>query len=598
MADLVVGVLEAALAAGRMWHSQRLKREAVWLSGMALLCLCARPFAGDGFTSSGALVVAWALGVLGSGITPSAYVRGISNILSDLYTTYLDYSIASLAGLLLGSCLSKLLPTPPQSPTSSTNKKHKRAKKKKVPWRNVLVRLARVVAKCAGLLASVLVAVRAFGLPSREALVYVTLFHASFHFLEGVLGEKTLCGADAAVLANAVTVVALHVVSIRYANSPGCPLAVFTAKYLVDPGRYLWHSTDATAALLVMFACTALLCVLVAAVAPVFPERRRGVASLLTFGSLCLCVAAAADRWFSALRVKAGLVSWGVGIVFFTNGADDGDQYSQKQHRPLTLAYWAFCLVAGGLLLWVATSIPSSSSELDDFDPMKEINENEENDEDDDDDEKEENKKMGRGWRKFFHFLAVAMFVPIVATDIELFRVASCVAVCGMVAVEGFRALAPRELSAPITRFYGLFAAHQDGGVVILTHISLLVGLALPAWLDGCVPRCHWLAPYSGFVCIGVADSFASLVGAAWGRHKWPGSPKTVEGTAAGVVSAWAFTVVLWLACCGDHSPFPLADPAVHAAIVGSMLVEAFTTQIDNLVLPLHFYMLLNVLPK
>ena len=224
---------------------------------------------------------------------------------------------------------------------------------------------------------------------------------------------------------------------------------------------------------------------------------------------------------------------------------------------------------------------------------IKEDNENNEKEKEDDN----SNKKMGRGWRKFFHFLAVAMFVPIVATDLELFRVASCVAVCGMVAVEGFRALAPAELSEPITRFYALFAAHQDGGVVILTHISLLVGLALPSWLDGCVPRSHWLAPYSGFVCIGVADSFASLIGAAWGRHKWPGSPKTVEGTVAGVVSAWAFTAVLWLACSHGSSPFPLVDPAVHAAIVGSMLVEAFTTQIDNLVLPLHFYMLLNAFP-
>lgn len=589
--DLVVGTLEGAVIAGRLWLSQRLEQEALWLAGMSLFCLVARPFAGDGFMSAGALVVAWALGVLAAGITPDSRVRGISTVLSELYALYLDYSIAFLAGLLLSSGASRLLMVLLPSPTV-------KRRKKKEPGKSVLVRVCRLLTGCAGWLMSVAVASRVFALPAREACVFVTLFHATYHFLNTALGERTISCADSAVLANTVAIAVLHTFSIRYANSPACPLAVFSARHLVDPARYLWHSTDATSAILVMFVCTLLLCVLAAALALVFPKRRRGVASLVAFGALCLCAVAAADKWFSALRVKAGLVAWGVGIVFFTNGVDDDDSYSPKQHRPLTLAYWAFCLALGGLLLWILTydSSPECShpdngddNENEKEDASKKENANSNN--------KDENKKMGRGWRKFFHFLAVVMFVPIVATDIELFRVASCVVVCGMIAVEGFRVLAPEQLAGPITRFYGLFAAHQDGGVVILTHISLLVGLALPSWLDGCVPHCHWLAPYSGFVCVGIADSFASLVGAAWGKHKWPGSPKTVEGTLAGVVSAWVLAVVLWLTCCHDHSPFPLADPAVHVAIAGSMLVEAFTKQIDNLVLPLHFYTLLNALP-
>lgn len=587
--DIVVGALEGALIAGRMWYSQKLKREAMWLSGITLFCLAVRPFAGDGFMSSGALVVAWALGILGAGITPNKRVRGISDILSDLYTLYLDYSIAFLAGLLLSFGLSRLLLSLLLSPSSSTTTK---SRKKKPSRKNVVASVCNFLIKCAGWCVSVQVATHAFILPRHEVIVYVSIFYATFYFFDIVLGEKTLCCADSAVLANAITITIFHTASIRYANSPACSLAVLSAKYLVDRARYLWFSTDATAAIFVMFVCTFLLCALTATLIPIFPKHRRGVASLAAFGSLCLCAVAAADRWFSVLRVKAGLVAWGLGIVFFTNGVDDDDNYSQKQHRPLTLAYWAFCLVIGGFLLWVLTCDtssehpkPSNDENTKDKKAVAAV------------EEKKDVKKMGRGWRKFFHFLAIAMFVPIVATDIELFRVASCVVACGMVAVEGFRIMAPKQLSDPITRFYGLFAAHQDGGVVILTHISLLVGLALPSWIDGCVPRYHWLAPYSGFVCIGVADSFASLIGAAWGKHKWHGSPKSVEGTLAGVISAWIFTIVLWLTCCHEHSPFPLVDPAVHVAIIGSMLVEAFTQQIDNLVLTLHFYTLLNVLP-
>ena len=50
------------------------------------------------------------------------------------------------------------------------------------------------------------------------------------------------------------------------------------------------------------------------------------------------------------------------------------------------------------------------------------------------------------------------MFVPIVAMDLELFRVASCVAVCGMVAVEGFRAYSLSYLNVCAIFFFRMLS--------------------------------------------------------------------------------------------------------------------------------------------
>lgn len=585
--ELCASALECACVAGKMWTSQRLRPETLLFCSVALFCFVARPFSDDGPMSCGALVVPMALGVLGAGVKPNKYVRGISDITSDLYTLYFNLSLMALAGLLLGASFSKLLPR-------QSARKHKRKHQQ-----STVACVAHVLVVVAGWCASSLAAVRAFGLPSKEVHFFMVLFHTIYHLLHIVLGTKTLCCADAAVVANVLALATLHAFSLRYAGKPGCFWESFSSRYFVAPERYLWHASDATAALFVMAICTSLVCLATAVVlVPAFPRQcRRGTASLVAFGLASLAALVAADRWFSALRVKAGLVAWGFDMAFVLSNRADCDEGSFFQgNRPLIIAYWAFCLAAGGCLLWIITSSvpqpssPSSPEREGSAQIQKSAGTT-------------KTKKLGRGWRKFFHFLSVVMFVPVVATDMEFFRVASGVAVCVMVAVEAFQCVAPKKLASPIARFYALFVAHQDGGIVTLTHISLLVGLALPTWLDGCAPRLHWLSPYSGFVCIGVADSFASLVGAAWGKHRWGTSPKTVEGTLAGMLSAWAFSVLLWATGCGSSnsnssSLFPLLDPAVHMAIIGSMLVEAFTKQIDNLILPLHFYLLLNILPS
>lgn len=99
-------------------------------------------------------------------------------------------------------------------------------------------------------------------------------------------------------------------------------------------------------------------------------------------------------------------------------------------------------------------------------------------------------------------------------------------------------------------RFYDRFQDSQDAGPVVLTHIYLLVGCAAPLWLDrGLAPReapgpgGASLPAYAGLLAVGVGDAFASVVGARFGRLRWPGTRKTVEGTAASALAQVA-------ACC------------------------------------------------
>ncbi len=140
-----------------------------------------------------------------------------------------------------------------------------------------------------------------------------------------------------------------------------------------------------------------------------------------------------------------------------------------------------------------------------------------------------------------------------------------------------------------------VFLDDQDSGVAILTHIYLLLGMSIPVWLyTETVGNTHpgsSLALYSGVLSLGVGDTAASIFGSLYGTIKWPGSKKTVEGTCA------AFVTQL-LGCCILHCLDPPIAPSygwldVLWAVGLTSILEAVTTQIDNLVLPIFMYSLL-----
>ena len=94
---------------------------------------------------------------------------------------------------------------------------------------------------------------------------------------------------------------------------------------------------------------------------------------------------------------------------------------------------------------------------------------------------------------------------------------------------------------------------------------------------------------YSGVILLGIGDSAASIIGIRYGTIKWPNTNKTVEGTLAFIVSV---LFCYWVVCGSVHIPVVLAT-------VLTGLLEGFSTENDNLFIPIYFlsvYQLLDTL--
>ncbi|XP_076842486.1 dolichol kinase [Brachyhypopomus gauderio] len=200
--------------------------------------------------------------------------------------------------------------------------------------------------------------------------------------------------------------------------------------------------------------------------------------------------------------------------------------------------------------------------------------------------------------RKYFHLLVVLTFGPGLALDRPLLHLAAVACLTVFLFLELVRVFRIRPLGAPLRRWLAVFLDERDAGPVVLTHIYLLLGVSLPVWLSpgACTPKgglagAGGLVPYAGVLAVGVGDTVASVFGSAVGEIRWPGTKKTFEGTATSV-----FAQVIAVAI------FLIADGSInlnssYSWVVGSIamvaMLEAYTSQIDNLLLPLYLYVLL-----
>ncbi|GAA5872782.1 hypothetical protein JCM16303_006830 [Sporobolomyces ruberrimus] len=183
--------------------------------------------------------------------------------------------------------------------------------------------------------------------------------------------------------------------------------------------------------------------------------------------------------------------------------------------------------------------------------------------------------------RKFFHALAVLMFVPGIAIDPAFTSLAFSVAFALFTFAEYARFFALYPIGGPLHIFFTEFIDSKDGGPVILSHFYLLTGCAGGLWLEG-----RGINRFTGVLVLGIGDSLASIVGKLVGRVRWPGTNKTVEGTAAFVVSimlgAWLLRLV------GLVPYFSLGRYFI--AVLLSALFEAASSQNDNLVIPIYLW--------
>ena len=210
--------------------------------------------------------------------------------------------------------------------------------------------------------------------------------------------------------------------------------------------------------------------------------------------------------------------------------------------------------------------------------------------------EREESTSLGprvavsvNGRRKFFHALAVLLFVPGIAWDPAFMHVAFSAALALFVLCEYLRYCAVFPLGAMLHFFLSQFLDSKDCGLVILSHAYLLTGCAAGVWIESQSRITQQL----GVLVLGVGDSVASIVGRQYGRIHWPLSSKTVEGTLGFVVSMTASVMVLRMLRLVEA----FHTGALCAIMTLLAVIEGVSEQNDNLVLPLSGIFLTSMIP-
>jgi dolichol kinase len=151
------------------------------------------------------------------------------------------------------------------------------------------------------------------------------------------------------------------------------------------------------------------------------------------------------------------------------------------------------------------------------------------------------------------------------------------------------------------------FKGSQDVEPLVLTPFYLLIGLSIPVWsrfgifsVEMLTSRANTtflqsVLPYAGVMTIGVGDACAALIGTSFGRVKLPGSHKTVEGFLGNIAGQALFMVLIgpylkWGAR-GANDALKLGS-----VMVSTSLLEVYTQDIDNLVVPIYAVLCLTVL--
>ena len=125
------------------------------------------------------------------------------------------------------------------------------------------------------------------------------------------------------------------------------------------------------------------------------------------------------------------------------------------------------------------------------------------------------------------------------------------------------------------------------GTIWVLDHFYLLLGCAIPLWLSISVGVTHPVATLSGVLSLGISDAAAAVIGIRYGTMRWPGSNRTVQGTAAFIITLCGSYFLL---CHVLQTDFTL-PMVLMIAMTG--LFEAFLEHNDNLFVPLYMLSML-----
>ncbi|KAF7539844.1 hypothetical protein G7Z17_g12345 [Cylindrodendrum hubeiense] len=211
--------------------------------------------------------------------------------------------------------------------------------------------------------------------------------------------------------------------------------------------------------------------------------------------------------------------------------------------------------------------------------------------------------------RKVFHFMMVGMLLPATFVDPTFAALALSLILAVFLILDLLRASQLPPLSKPIASFLAPYVDGRDfRGPVVISHIFLLIGCAIPLWLGlASLPRTGsdylvgWEVPtkdvsmVSGVICVGLGDAAASLIGRRYGRRKWLwGGGKSLEGSVAFAVAVFIGIAAakIWLQIGGWPATNEQASIAVSArnagmcASMASLTETVLTGGNDNVIVP------------
>jgi dolichol kinase len=220
--------------------------------------------------------------------------------------------------------------------------------------------------------------------------------------------------------------------------------------------------------------------------------------------------------------------------------------------------------------------------------------------------------------RKGFHGVMVFMLLPTVFFDPCFFSLALSLILAAFLLLDLFRASQLPPVSRPLTNFLAPYVDGRDHrGPVIVSHVFLLIGCAIPLWLSlsglqriGSYPWEGWDVPernlsmISGVVCVGMGDAAASLTGRRYGKTKWYwGGGKSLEGSVAFTIAVVVGLMFghSWLRVWGWETweGYHFTTTVTKCIIAGggaSLLESVLTAANDNVVVPVGLWLLVRAL--
>ena len=114
------------------------------------------------------------------------------------------------------------------------------------------------------------------------------------------------------------------------------------------------------------------------------------------------------------------------------------------------------------------------------------------------------------------------------------------VALCLLITLETIRVHQIPPFHLHVQSFYDNYLDNRDGGVLILSHLNLLGGCAIGAFLfpllesdtsNYLVDHSLQMTPHAGYIILGLGDAMAAIIGIYYGKTKWENQKRTVEGS-------------------------------------------------------------------